>query len=199
MRDTERGDRHVSSTEITDRGLRWLDDRLGRRGEAPPWLLWLHYFDPHTAYVEHDGLSERFGVGARATSTTAKSRSPIASWGGSWERLDQSGATPGTLVVFAADHGEALGEHGSSRHSAHLFGEVLHIPLAIRDPRLAPRRVATPVESLDVLPTLLELLGLDGGARMAGRSLVPAMRGERLRSRASWRRPRCGRVTWPTA
>ncbi len=52
------------------------------------------------------------------------------------------------------------------------------IPLAIRDPRLTPRRVDQPVESLDILPTLLDLLGIEVEIPLSGRSLAPAMRGD---------------------
>ncbi len=49
---------------------------------------------------------------------------------------------------------------------------------------MEPRRVETPVQSVDVLPTLLDLLGLESDDSLAGRSLVPAMRGEALAERA---------------
>lgn len=69
-------------------------------------------------------------------------------------------------------------EHGGMGHGRTLHREVVRVPMAIRAPGFAPRRVAQPVSSLDLMPTLLELLGVKAGAApMAGRSLAPLMAG----------------------
>jgi arylsulfatase A-like enzyme len=181
-----RTDRHVSSDQISDRAIRWLEAQaLTRADDAPrPWLLWLHYFDPHTAYVLHGGVSERFGSGRPSDLYDGEIAFTDLAIARVLERVDDSTGGRPTLVVFTSDHGEAFGEHGLTTHSSNLFAEVTRIPFAIRDPRFAPRRVATPVESLDLLPTLLDLLGIETETPLAGRSLVAAMRGEALPERA---------------
>jgi arylsulfatase A-like enzyme len=196
IRDHKKTDRHVSSQEISNRAIRWLDELDAAGSDAPPWLLWLHYFDPHTAYVEHAGISERFGVELPVDLYDGEIAFTDHELGRVLDRLARSGHDATTLVVFASDHGEAFGEHGLDSHSTNLFGEVTRIPLAIRDPSLGAGRVSIPVESLDVLPTILDLLGLrdlpgliglsagDAAASFSGRSLVPAMRGEALPARA---------------
>jgi arylsulfatase A-like enzyme len=190
IRDHKKTDRHVSSQGISDKAIRWLDELAAAGPGEPPWLLWLHYFDPHTAYVEHAGVSERFGLERPVDLYDGEIAFTDHELGRVLDRLARSSRDATTLIVFASDHGEAFGEHGLDSHSTNVFGEVTRIPLAIRDPRLGAGRVSIPVESLDVLPTVLDLLdlrdhsGRDATASFSGRSLVPAMRGEALPPRA---------------
>jgi arylsulfatase A-like enzyme len=79
------------------------------------------------------------------------------------------------LVVFAADHGEELWEHGDFEHGHSLYGELLQVPLVFWAPGLAPRRHAAPVSLVDVLPTLLDALSLPLPEGLDGVSLWPAL------------------------
>ena len=96
------------------------------------------------------------------------------------DALDASGHADDTVVVLFSDHGEELGDHGSTRHGHTLFGELVRVPLIVRAPGFAPRRVAGDVGLVDLAPTVLELVGLAPPPAAAGRSLAPAMRGEAL-------------------
>jgi arylsulfatase A-like enzyme len=87
---------------------------------------------------------------------------------------------------LTADHGEEFFEHGSWLHGGSLHEGVLHVPLAIRVAGLAPRRIADPVSTIDIAPTLIEALGLPPLPGLQGRSLLPAMRGEPLPERPSF-------------
>jgi len=83
--------------------------------------------------------------------------------------LAAQGLTRQTLVVFAADHGESLGEHGYWGHGRNLYEETLHIPMALSWPgTLAPRTLAAPALNLDVAPTVLGLLGVHAPAGLRG-------------------------------
>jgi arylsulfatase A-like enzyme len=87
-----------------------------------------------------------------------------------------------TLVVVATDHGETLGErYHVLDHGAQVFEEQTRIALLVRAPGLAPRRVDTLVESVDLLPTVLDLLGVPPppGAAFQGSSLRPLLAGSR--------------------
>src|ERR1700693_5799339 len=66
------------------------------------------------------------------------------------------------LIVFTADHGEAFGdEHGLIGHQDVMYDEVLHVPLRSQSPAMGPpRRIAAPVELIDVYATIAELAGL---------------------------------------
>jgi arylsulfatase A-like enzyme len=93
--------------------------------------------------------------------------------------LERQGLLDAALVVVTADHGEEFLEHGRFLH-AQLAHELLHVPLLVKLPggKGAGRRIATPVSTTDVLPTLLAALGLaaeETGSqdRLDGRSLLP--------------------------
>jgi arylsulfatase A-like enzyme len=82
------------------------------------------------------------------------------------DALEASGLAGSTVVVFTADHGEAFGEHGDYLHGASLYDELVHVPLILAGPGVARgRRVETPVSQVDLVPTLVDLLGLPGEDR----------------------------------
>jgi hypothetical protein len=85
-----------------------------------------------------------------------------------------------TLVVVTADHGEALGGHGAMSHGGVPYQDVARVPLLVRlpDGRWAGRRVTQPVALVDLMPSLLELAGAPLPDGLAGRSLVPLMKGD---------------------
>ena len=86
-----------------------------------------------------------------------------------------------TLLIVTSDHGETLGEHGYKWHPACPFEEALHIPLLIRFPGGRPAgRVSALTQSLDLLPTIYELLRLPVPTKLVeGRSLMPLIAGEK--------------------
>ena len=78
-----------------------------------------------------------------------------------YERLEALGLLDDTLFVVTADHGEAFGEHGRSGHGQSVHREEMHIPLLFFRPRaLRASVVEAPVESLDVMPTILDHCGV---------------------------------------
>ncbi len=92
--------------------------------------------------------------------------------GGILEELAQRGLAENTTVVFLSDHGEEFLEHGGLLHGYTLFEEQLHIPLVIRSPGVDPGIVHRATRQVDVLPTLLELLGVEVERPFQGTSLV---------------------------
>lgn len=94
------------------------------------------------------------------------------------DALDRSGLADHTLVVFTADHGEAFGEHGDFLHGVSLYDELVRVPLVVAGPGVARgHRVRGPVSHLDLVPTLADLLGLDGLGPFLGESLRPQLEG----------------------
>src|SRR6202042_602550 len=102
--------------------------------------------------------------------------------------LQRSGMADRTTVLFCADHGEMLGERGLW-YKMSFLEQSARVPLIVRVPGVAPRRIAQPVSLLDVTPTLLELAGLaaerlspppaaaDGGPAAAGGAVGAAAGG----------------------
>jgi choline-sulfatase len=98
-------------------------------------------------------------------------------FGQALEALEAEGLTEGTVVVLTSDHGEELFEHGYQGHRHSLEQELLHVPLLLRAPAesFAGLRVAAPVQSIDIAPTLVELAGGEVPAGWEGRSLLPLL------------------------
>jgi len=74
--------------------------------------------------------------------------------------LGSRGLLDDTIVVLTADHGENLGDHHLFNHRFALWDTLLHVPLVIRYPALAPRRVTRPVSTIDLFATLSRLAGV---------------------------------------
>lgn len=82
-------------------------------------------------------------------------------------RLDDS------LVVFSSDHGEEFLEHGHVKHCRTLFDTSIKVPLLMWIPGVEARTVSRPVQNLDLVPTILDYLGIEAETPFAGRSLRP--------------------------
>jgi len=136
------------------------------------WFLYLHLMDVHQ-YV-YDADSARFG------DTYSDIYDNAIHWtdrvlGSVIEQLDARGLREKTLIVLAADHGEAFGEHGREGHARDVYGEVTTTPLILSFPfRLEPGAVVeSQTANVDLWPTLLDLLGLPPFADADGRSRRP--------------------------
>ena len=95
-----------------------------------------------------------------------------------FDRLRAAGRLDSTLVVVAADHGESLGEHGEATHGLFAYEPTLHVPLLIAGPSIRPAVTDVAAAQADILPSVLELLGIAQPPRVDGQSLLPALRGE---------------------
>ncbi len=96
------------------------------------------------------------------------------------DALEEQGLAENTLVVLTSDHGTAFFEHGQRAHRNGLFDELIHVPLIMRLPTAIPAgtRSSTQVRLIDVVPTILDLVGLPHPADVMGRSLRPAFGGD---------------------
>jgi arylsulfatase A-like enzyme len=178
----EPGWQRITSPAVSDRAARWLEGRAAS-GAREPWLLFAHFFDPHVDYLDHEAADP----GASTRPERERYRSEIAFTdrhvGELLEALERSGFGRDTVVLFFSDHGESFLEHPPiQRHSYGLFEEELRVPLFLRVPGVAPRRVAAFVRTVDLLPTLLALFGLDDehAREREGVSLVPLLAGGAL-------------------
>ena len=100
--------------------------------------------------------------------------------------LERKGVLNDTVVVFTSDHGYFYGEHGLNEERRLAYEETIRIPLVIRYPPLTTAGSVPPemALSIDIAPTLLEVAGLQPGAGIQGRSLVPVLK----REAREWRR-----------
>ncbi|MCB9674888.1 MAG: sulfatase-like hydrolase/transferase [Alphaproteobacteria bacterium] len=161
----KKGDPHkvLSSEDITDLGLAFLKEPPDSR-----WMLMLHYFDPHVDYRKH----AQWDFGDRDVD---RYDSEIAylddHLGRLFTELEKSGRLEDTVVAFVADHGDEFRDHGDTQHTVQLWEEVIHVPWIMRGPGIEPQRVGVPVGLVDVVPTLVELMGLPQSPEFGGRPL----------------------------
>lgn len=91
--------------------------------------------------------------------------------------LQRRGLADDTLVVVTSDHGEEFWDHGSVGHGHSVYEELLHVPLFVKLPGTPARRVEASVGLVDVMPTILEALGVEPPEEMSGRSFLAELRG----------------------
>ena len=94
-------------------------------------------------------------------------------------KLKSLGILDNTLIIVVSDHGEEFWEHGWTGHGQSLYQELAHGVLVFWSPKLlpVPRRVSEPVQLIDVMPTVLDLLGLKIPDVVQGQSLAPFVKG----------------------
>jgi len=110
--------------------------------------------------------------------------------------LAECGLDDDTIVVYTSDHGDMMGSHRLLAKCVQ-FEEALKVPLIVRLPgQTAPRRVSGPVSQIDLVPTLLELMGVDAPGHLQGESIAPLVRGEASSSErdafVEWNGPNTG-------
>ncbi len=170
----------VLAPEVTRRALRMIDSA----GDAP-FFMWLHYVEPHGAYVDHEEVDHASGyrgflppvvdlealyeVKERLQEEDLRYVRDLydeeitvldRSLGDLLDSLEKRGLDGETVIVALGDHGEEFLERGQFGHARHLYQELIHVPLVIvdpRDPALAGLRVEEHVELRSVARTILAL------------------------------------------
>jgi len=163
-------DRPASRT--VDRVLSWLDG-WRQNPDRKPFFVWVHLFDPHQPYelvYPWTALSPTPYDGEIAAVDQAIGRV--------LDGLEAAAVHDRTLIVFTADHGEGLGEHGEQTHGFFTYRSTIRVPCILWSAHL-PHGVAykAPSSVVDVLPTALGVLGLEASAPTQGIDLGPAIRG----------------------
>ena len=161
---------------VTTAGMAHL---AGLQESRAPWLLWLHYFDPHAAYVKHDNQPS-FGTG-RVARYDGELYYTDRHFQQIMDALNAGPAADRTVVIVLSDHGEGHGrvkDHGLNYHGFSLFDSEIRVPLIMRVPGVGPRVVSESVALMDIVPTMLELAGIRPDASIHGRSLVPYITGK---------------------
>jgi len=108
------------------------------------------------------------------------------------QTVDELDIAERTAFIVTSDHGDEFFEHGGKGHGLTLYRELIHVPLTIRAPGgLRGHVIDTPVSLIDVVPTVLELAGVEPSRRHDGRSLVPALGGHTIAPRRAVHALRC--------
>lgn len=160
--------------EVVTHALAWLNQHP--RG---PFFMWLHLYDAHDPYDPPEPYKSKYasapydGEIAYADSAVGKFLSDLRT----------RGLYDGAVIAVMADHGEALGEHGEDTHGFFLYDETIHVPLVIKLPGAASagkdsagKRIENRVELVDVLPTILQAVGIAVPQEVQGESLLSLLK-----------------------
>ena len=154
--------------EVVEHALAWLNDHPQR-----PFFIWLHLYDAHDPYDPPEPYKSKYAA-APYDGEIAYADSAVGRFLG---ELRRRGLYDGAVIAVMADHGEALGEHGEDSHGVFLYDETIHVPLVIKLPggAAAGKRIETRVGLVDVMPTILEAVGVAVPREVQGESMMGMM------------------------
>lgn len=159
------------ASEVAAEAQEWLDTRHPNK-----FFLWLHLYDPHFPYDPPEPFRSQYSSpydGEIAYTDVILGRFLA--------ELRARAMLDNTIIVLAADHGESLGEHREEDHGYFIYDATLKIPLIFHWSGGLPagKIISEQVQSIDILPTLGELMGFSVGPSVQGKSLMPLIRGQR--------------------
>ena len=136
-----------------------------------PHFVWVHLYDPHDPYEPPPPYSQLY-KDHLYDGEIAYADSALANFLG---YLKKQGWYDNSLIIVVGDHGEGLGEHHEDTHGIFLYDSTIHVPLIVKLPRqsAAEKIVNAQVRTTDILPTVLDVLGVSAPARLDGESLKP--------------------------
>lgn len=164
--------------ETMDAFLAWLAENGGRK-----FFSWIHLYDPHSPYDPPEPFKSRFPdtLDGLYDGEIAYVDSLI---GTVLQSLEKLGILEKTVIVIAGDHGESLGDHAEDTHGFFVYDTTLRVPLILKLPGTAfqGQIVKSQVELIDLLPSLLQILGLPVPREVQGRSFLPELVGRASRA-----------------
>jgi arylsulfatase A-like enzyme/Flp pilus assembly protein TadD len=160
--------------EVIDDALAWMATQPPH--SAKPFFVWIHLYDPHTPYDPPSRFRALLrdpydGEIAYADEATGKF----------FEYLKKHDLYDSSVLVAASDHGESFGEHGEYTHGYFIYDTTLLVPLIIKPSLgsgITARHIEAPVRTIDISPTVLQLLGIVPPSSMQGSGLLSLMRGK---------------------
>jgi arylsulfatase A-like enzyme/Tfp pilus assembly protein PilF len=163
--------RRRNGAAVASAALKWLG-----RPRTRPFFCWVHFYDPHAPCSPHPEL---FGDAFAQNPYDAEIAYLDQQVGRLVDFLKARQLDSETLVVVVGDHGEGLGEHFEPEHGLTLYNTTMHVPLMFRQPGrlVAGRPLSANVSLVDIFPTVLDLLGVEGAPAITGRSFQQALLG----------------------
>jgi len=158
------------ANEVIDSALKWLDNNKNKR-----FFTWIHLYDPHTPYAPPEPYFSEYrdrgrkGLYDGEISFMDSQIERVINW------LELNHLRKKTIMIFVGDHGESLGDHKEDTHGYFIYDSTLRVPLIIVTPfkKLKNIRVKPQVRTIDIFPTVLDILGLNGKSEVHGKSLIP--------------------------
>jgi len=158
---------------VVDRAVQWLKE------QNSPWFLWVHCWDPHAPYDPPEPFKSKFADNPYDGEVSYVDHV----MGKLFAYLETKSLWDRSLVIFTGDHGESLWEHDEETHGIFAYNSTIWIPLIIHTPGTKSRKVEQKVAHVDIFPTVCEALDIKRPDFLQGMSLMPALRGKKIRER----------------
>lgn len=179
----------INADELNEVVFKWLE-----KNKSKKFFLFIFYLDPHTPYAPPNPYDKLFSPVSRASENLWKEKiaNPTKDYidalinlydgeirffdhelGKLFDKMKKLNLWDNSLIALNADHGEEFYDHFWWQHNHTLYEELLRVPLIIYGPGLPKGiRVKTPIQHIEIFPTLFELLGLDRSDTFTGQSAV---------------------------
>ncbi|HEX4485374.1 MAG TPA: sulfatase-like hydrolase/transferase [Terriglobales bacterium] len=162
-----------------DHAIRWLQSQ----GRKQPFFLWIHLYDAHQPYDPPAQFRKQYPADPYSAEIAFEDQQ----LGRFLKAVYQQSPANKTLVVLLSDHGEGLGQHGEDSHGVFLYDSTVRIAWIMTGPGIpAALRVQQQAREIDVLPTVLNLLGIKPLSAVQGTSMMPAFVGNAVPSTYSY-------------
>ncbi len=174
--------RHDTAAHVVDKAIGWLYEQ-----PAAPFLLYLHFMDVHTPWnAQGEQLDEvcadpgdDSSVDARICHYDRMIRYVDHHIGRLLEEINRCSEIGPVLLVVTSDHGEEFADHGSWGHGQSLYEELIRVPLILHLPGdIKPTTIDSIVRHIDLMPTIMRLVGIDPQSAIQGIDLMSAIRGD---------------------
>jgi arylsulfatase A-like enzyme len=193
-----RGVDDSSAERITQKAMKLIRENKGNK-----FFLWIHYFDPHSAYLDHQEYSYAQKPPGKLSHTINTStlnnmiddlnqedvefisdlydeEVSYTDYSIGWvlDAVDELGLMDNTVIILTADHGEELMERARFGHGINTYDELIRVPLIIYNPyekNLGGLRVRHSVETRKIAKTVLEISGIDN-SHFGGHNLLDVAR-----------------------
>jgi len=183
--------------------------QVWRRYSGEKFFAFLFYIDPHVPYVPPRAYLLKFHADPDVVITNWHPDSLAAlgegykldiiarydgevnyfdtEFGNLMRELKRGGIYDRSLIIYTSDHGEGFWDHGLVGHGNSLYEELLRVPLIMRFPvlvkfpkfQLGGKVLTQPVRQIDIVPTILDFLGIEGEGLIFGTSLMPLIWGKK--------------------
>lgn len=160
--------------EVINAFFDWLE-----KNDQQRFFSWIHLYDPHTPYEPPEPYKTKYS-GTPWGLYDAEIAYVDFLIGEVLEKLNRKNLQKNTIIVIVGDHGESLGEHHENTHGFFIYDAAVSVPLIIQIPssQLKGKLIEFQVETVDIMPTILQILGLPVPDETQGKSFISLLTGE---------------------
>ncbi|HZX10240.1 MAG TPA: sulfatase-like hydrolase/transferase [Acidobacteriota bacterium] len=161
---------------VNESALEWI-----KQNKDNPFFAWIHYFDPHSPYDP----PAPYNIQYKRREYDGEIAYTDQIIGELLKTLEEQNLIEKTLIILTSDHGEGLGEHNEKTHGIFIYDSTLRVPLIFYNPKVLPehRVINEPVSLIDIMPTVLDLMGFSQPLDIQGKSFRTNLFGKKIHHR----------------